>query len=76
MIYLSDELRRLVNGARASGNPCIVSTASDSGTPNAGFIGTMMAFDDASLAYRDRSEREPGDAPLQLVGGCLGIGGR
>ena len=59
MIHLSDEMRCLVNGARASGNPCLVSTSSDEGTPNAGFIGTMMAFDDGSLAYRDRSGREP-----------------
>ena len=61
MIHLTEEMRRLVNGARASGNPCIVATAAPDGTPNAGFIGTMMAFDDGSLAYRDRSGREPLD---------------
>ena len=59
MIHLTEEMHRLVNGARASGNPCIVSTASPDGTPNSGFIGTMMAFDDRSLAYRDRSGHEP-----------------
>jgi len=54
-------MRELVNGARASGNPCIVATASPDGTPNAGFIGTVLAYDDASLAYRDRSGRRPLD---------------
>ena len=34
MIHLTDEMRELVNGARASGNPCIVATASPDGTPN------------------------------------------
>ena len=61
MIQLTEEMRRLVNGARAGGNPCIVASASADGTPNAGFIGTMMAYDDGSLAYRDRSGREPLD---------------
>ncbi len=61
MIQLTEEMRRQVNGARTSGNPCIVTSASAAGTPNAGFIGTMMAYDDGSLAYRDRSGREPLD---------------
>ena len=61
MIELTEEMRRLVNGARAAGNPCIVASASADGTPNAGYIGTMMAYDGGSLAYRDRSGREPLD---------------
>jgi hypothetical protein len=61
MIQLTEEMRRLVNEARTAGNPCLVATAAPDGTPNAGFIGTMMAFDDGSLAYRDRSGREPLD---------------
>ena len=59
MIQLTEEMRHLIDGARASGNPCIVATASADGLPNTGFIGTMMAFDNGSLAYRDRSGREP-----------------
>ena len=59
MIHLTDEIRHLVDGARASGNPCIVTTASSNGTPNSSYIGTMMAHDDGSLAYRDRSGRDP-----------------
>lgn len=61
MIRLTEEMRHLLNGARTAGNPCIVASASADGTPNAGFIGTMMAYDERSLAYRDRSGREPLD---------------
>ena len=61
MIHLTDEMRESVNGARASGNPCIVATASPDGTPNAGFIGTVLAYDEVFLAYRDRSGRRPLD---------------
>ena len=61
MIHLTEEMRESVNGARASGNPCIVATASPDGTPNAGFIGTVMTYYETSLAYRDRSGRRPLD---------------
>ena len=59
MIQLTEEMRRSINSARVSGNPCIVATASTEGTPNAGYIGTMMAIDEESLAYRDRSGASP-----------------
>ena len=61
MIQLTDEMRGLVNNARTRRNPCIVATAAPDATPNAGFIGTMMAYDDGSLAYRDRSGGDPLD---------------
>lgn len=59
MIQLTEEMRNLINNARANGNPCIISTVSSDGLPNAGFIGTMMAHDDGSLAYRDRTGLTP-----------------
>ena len=59
MIQLTEEMRELINNARATGNRCIISTASPDGLPNAGFIGTMMAYDGGSLAYRDRTGRSP-----------------
>lgn len=59
MINLTDEMKELVNNARDSGNPCIVATASTDGTPNCGYIGTVLALDDSSFIYRDRSGRLP-----------------
>jgi len=54
MIELTDEMRGLINRARADGAPCIMATASPDGVPNAGFRGTMMVLDEKSLAYRER----------------------
>ena len=59
MIHLTEDMRRLVNNAREGGFPCIVATASSDGTPNAGYIGTVLAVDDATFVYRDRTRREP-----------------
>jgi hypothetical protein len=53
MIKLTDEMRRLINQARANETPCIMATASPDGVPNAGFRGTMMVLDEESLAYRE-----------------------
>ena len=60
MIALTDEMRRLINQARASETPCIMATASADGVPNAGFKGTMIAFDNTSLAYRERGQSAAG----------------
>ena len=59
MIQLTGEMREMVNNARESGNPCIVATASLGGTPNCGYIGTVLALDDNSFVYRDRTGRTP-----------------
>ncbi len=59
MIELTDEMIGLVNNARESGNPCIVATASPDGTPNCGYIGTVLALDEGSFVYRDRTGRVP-----------------
>ena len=50
MIQLTEEMRGLINNARSNGTPCILATASLDGMPNAGYRGTVMVFDDASLA--------------------------
>jgi predicted pyridoxine 5'-phosphate oxidase superfamily flavin-nucleotide-binding protein len=63
MIKLTDEMIELENSARDSGNPCIVATASTDGTPNCGYIGTVLALDDGSFFYRDRS----GNMPLEHI---------
>ena len=59
MIQLTDEMKRLINNAREDGYPCIVATSASDGTPNAGYIGTVLAVDDSTLVYRDRTRRQP-----------------
>ena len=61
MIQLTEEMTRLINHAREDGFPCIVSTASPDGTPNAGYIGTVLAVGGNTLVYRDRTMRDPLD---------------
>ncbi len=57
MIKLTDEMRDLINHALVNGTPCIVATASPDGVPNLGYRGSMMVFDDESLAYWERGRR-------------------
>ena len=59
MIQLTEEMTRLINHARDDGYPCIVSTAATDGTPNCGYIGTVLTVDADTLVYRDRSGRVP-----------------
>ncbi len=59
MIQLTEEMTRLINHARDDGFPCIVATASSDGTPNAGYIGTVLTVDDDTFVYRDRTMRDP-----------------
>ena len=59
LIKLTEEMVELINNARESGNPCIIATASTDGTPNCGYIGTVLKIDDSSFIYRDRSGRSP-----------------
>ena len=59
MIKLTDEMNTLVNNARDSGNPCLIATASADGTPNTGYMGTVLSLDERSFIYRDRSGRTP-----------------
>ncbi len=56
MIQLTEEMRRLIDNARANETPCIMATASRDGVPNAGFRGSMMVLDEGSLAYRERGQ--------------------
>ncbi|MDP2604361.1 MAG: pyridoxamine 5'-phosphate oxidase family protein [Deltaproteobacteria bacterium] len=58
MIKLIDEMRDLINPALANGCPCILATASPDGEPDIGFKGSMMVFDDESLAYWERTRRQ------------------
>ncbi|MPZ75398.1 MAG: hypothetical protein GEU77_02640 [Deltaproteobacteria bacterium] len=58
MIKLIDQMRELVDQALANGNPCILATASADGEPDIGYKGSMMVFDDESLAYWERTRRQ------------------
>ena len=61
MIQLTDEMTSLINRARDDGYPCIVGTAASDGTPNCGYIGTVLCVGDDRLVYRDRTGRNPLD---------------
>ena len=61
MIQLTEEMARLINRARDDGYPCIVGTAASDGTPNCGYIGTVLTVGDDRLIYRDRTGRNPLD---------------
>ncbi|HXG49933.1 MAG TPA: pyridoxamine 5'-phosphate oxidase family protein [candidate division Zixibacteria bacterium] len=58
MIKLIDQMRELINPALANGCPCILATASPDGEPDIGYKGSMMVFDDESLAYWERTRRQ------------------
>ncbi len=55
MIKLTDQMRELIDSALERGCPCVVATVSKDGIPNVGFKGSMMVFDDESLAYWERT---------------------
>jgi predicted pyridoxine 5'-phosphate oxidase superfamily flavin-nucleotide-binding protein len=61
MIELTEEMAQLINHARDDGYPCIVGTAASDGTPNCGYIGTVLTVGGDSLIYRDRTGRVPLD---------------
>lgn len=55
MIRLTDEMRDLINNNLANGTPCVLATASSQGDIGISFRGSMMVWDEESLAYWDRS---------------------
>jgi hypothetical protein len=55
MIKLTDQMRELIDPALARGCPCLVATVSKDGLPNVGYKGSVMVFDDESLAYWERT---------------------
>ena len=58
MIAIIDQMKELVNNALANGSPCILATVSASDEPDIGYKGSMMVFDDQSLAYWERTRRQ------------------
>jgi hypothetical protein len=58
MIKLIDQMKDLINNALENGCPCVLATAAPDGEPDIGFKGSMMVFDDESLAYWERTKRQ------------------
>ncbi|HEY2988281.1 MAG TPA: pyridoxamine 5'-phosphate oxidase family protein [Candidatus Binatia bacterium] len=58
MITLTDQMRELIDNALANGSPCILATAGSDGEPDIGYKGSMMVFDNDSLAYWERTKRQ------------------
>jgi uncharacterized protein len=57
MISISDQMKDLIDPALANGSPCILATVSADGEPDIGYKGSMMVFDNESLAYWERTKR-------------------
>ena len=57
MISISDQMKELIDNALANGSPCILATVSADGEPDIGYKGSMMVFDNDSLAYWERTKR-------------------
>jgi uncharacterized protein len=55
MIKLTDQMREEIDPALERGCPCLVATTSKDGVPNVGYKGSVMVFDDESLAFWERT---------------------
>ena len=58
MIALTDQMREMIDNALANGCPCVLATAARDGEPDIGYKGSMMVFDQESLAYWERTKRQ------------------
>ena len=58
MIALTDQMREMIDNALANGSPCTLATAAADGEPDIGYKGSMMVFDNESLAYWERTKRQ------------------
>lgn len=57
-IEITEEMAESVNTALANRVPCLLATAGADGWPSMGYRGSMMVFDDANLAYWERSYKD------------------
>ena len=53
---LPAEVKEVLESAEQKGYPCVLATASKEGKPNIGLKASMMAYDDESLAYWERTK--------------------
>ena len=57
MISITGEMRDLVNNALADQVPCFVATASGDGDPQISMKGSVIVYNDDTLAYWERTRR-------------------
>ena len=57
MIKLTEEMKELFDTALADGFACLVGTATKDGQPQISPKGSVMVFDDETLAYWERAKR-------------------
>ena len=57
MIKMTDDMRQLIDNAMAEGVPCLLGTVDGKGRPQIGPKGSVMVFDDETLAYWERGMR-------------------
>lgn len=57
MINIEAEMRELIDNCLADGTPCMVGTASLDGHPQISIKGSVLVYDQESLAYWERSKR-------------------
>ena len=57
MIAITGEMRELIDAALADRVPCFIGTASKDGLPLISVRGSVMVYDDETLAYWERSKR-------------------
>lgn len=57
MISITGEMQDLVNSALADRVPCFVATASSDGDPQISMKGSVIVYNDDTLAYWERSKR-------------------
>ena len=57
MVIITDEMRDLIDSALAERVPCLLGTASREGHPQISIKGSMLVYDDQTLAYWERAGR-------------------
>jgi predicted pyridoxine 5'-phosphate oxidase superfamily flavin-nucleotide-binding protein len=57
MIAITGEMKELINNALADKAPCFLGTASKDGRPQISMKGSVMVYDDQTLAYWERARR-------------------
>ncbi|HKT20813.1 MAG TPA: pyridoxamine 5'-phosphate oxidase family protein [Stellaceae bacterium] len=57
MIKITEQIRNLLNSALADGTPCLVGTSTKDGRPQISPKGSVVAFNDDTLCYWERSGR-------------------